>query len=131
MIQRIQSVYLFLAAIICIIFLFVPIATLDAGSVTPNDNTITSAISIACALLSFVAIFFYKDRKRQIRFCFIIIALLFVCLASAYFSLTRLDTDHTITAFIAIPLIAILFIYLAMRSIRKDEQLVKSMDRFR
>ncbi|MBC8046634.1 MAG: DUF4293 domain-containing protein [Fimbriimonadaceae bacterium] len=138
MIQRIQTIYLFLAAIICILFLMVPSAenaiegvVVEEFDFFARDNIYSAAISIAVAFLSFAAIFFYKNRKLQIRIAFISIALLFVLIAQTYYALTQSAEDYSITYFIATPFIAIVFLFLAIRSIRKDEALVKSMDRFR
>lgn len=130
MIQRIQTIYLFLAAIICIAFLFIPIAEAD-NIITANSNTISGALCIASGLLSLITIFLYKNRKLQIRLCLIIISLLVFELASIYYDVSQLSDEHTLKATIVTPLLAVIFLILALRGIRKDEQLVRSMDRFR
>ncbi|MFN0274859.1 MAG: DUF4293 domain-containing protein [Chitinophagales bacterium] len=131
MIQRIQSVYLLLAAIICVAFLFVPAGSNVSGDIIPEQNSISAALSIATAFLSLAAIFLFKNRKLQLRICFICIALLLVTMANVYSTITKPEGEHSISYFFATPLVAAILFFLASRAIRKDEELVKSMERFR
>jgi peptidoglycan/LPS O-acetylase OafA/YrhL len=131
MIQRIQSVYLLAAAFVSLASLFFPVASTDTKTLIVQNDVITCGVLIAVAILSAASIFLYKDRKLQLRLCFICIALVFIALAASYFTTTKIEETHTIHYLIAFPALSIVFLYLAMRAIRKDEALVRSMDRFR
>ena len=135
MIQRIQTVYLFLAAVLNISVFFTPIY-----GHAMNDPAQWIGIGFAISLtLSFViaggAIFLYRNRNLQIRVVktgtyIQIVALGFA--AGILFSLggfgTFLWQEVLSSGLIAL---ALVFYWLAGRSIKKDEELVKSMDRIR
>lgn len=137
MIQRIQS--LFIAVIIicgcCLwIFPFVsyegypPLLMRKPADILPIANYLS-------VLLAFVCLFLYKNRKLQIRFCHIIMAvnaiLFFVMM---FFTNQLFDHDFEKAKFLFsayLPLVAIVAAYFASRYIKKDEELVRSADRIR
>jgi vacuolar-type H+-ATPase subunit I/STV1 len=155
MIQRVQSIWLFLAVVtlICLFFLPLLTKTVDGNSYgvytsgihTENEATDVSVsgvefavipitLSIGAILLSFGAIFFYKNRRLQKNI--ILAAILFIiALAASCFYIGQdlpggtIGTSVTIGTFL--PLLATVFCLLAIRGIRKDEQLLKSADRLR
>ncbi|SDS30199.1 protein of unknown function [Polaribacter sp. KT25b] len=143
MLQRIQSIYLFLASIISggLIFVFYlwntlkeQIFVLDLFS---NEEIILKVIPFmffASAILSLVTIFLFKDRKLQFVLGRIIILInLFLLGLLIYLSLTlpgeNAVSEKGIGMFL--PILVILLIVLANRAIKKDEDLVKSVDRLR
>ena len=65
MIQRIQSVYLALAAILSIVVLFMPIY----NDVKGLDELLVAVPAVIVALLSVFAIFQFKDRMKQLKIC--------------------------------------------------------------
>lgn len=156
MIQRIQSIYLFAAAALMTLTLFLPMATLTApdGSETilrglPSDGitnpqtpvllaqpvSLTIALSLS-ALLPLIAIFLYRKRSLQIKFCIAELVLLVLSLALAAFHvdvLCRLLETHLWRLGIAavLILISLILIIFALRAVIRDERLVKSLDRFR
>jgi hypothetical protein len=105
------------------------------GADFPTWGVLTFAI--ASALLAFVNIFVYKKRKVQIKICYIIALLIVVyyitgiVYAGAYAG--KINNDYTINIQfgIALPVIALIFDLLAVSRIKKDEKLVKSLDRIR
>ena len=129
MLQRIQTIWIFLA-IIGAIFLF--IAGQDFSVFGP-----VPFISVACVilvLLGFLSILSYKDRKRQIQLnniSLIINALLRGLLA--YWLLTLSGGINFPEKGIepVFPLLSIVCLLIANVYIRKDERLVKSVDRLR
>lgn len=154
MIQRIQSVYLLLVAILMGITAFSPLLVLREGSdlldfysygIIPQDTDLNfvvkhtyGVISMAglSALLAFVNIFLYKKRKVQIRIGYLtslLIVLFYVTLATYfYFIGNRYGADLTgIYYGIVLPVIALILNLLAIRKIKKDEKLVRSLDRIR
>ena len=129
MLQRIQTVWIFLA-ILSAVFLFVTGQDFSLFGPVPF-------ISVACVMLvlfGFISILSYKDRKRQIQLnniSMIINALLLGLLA--YWLLTLpggIDFPEKGIEPV-FPLLAIICLLIANVYIRKDERLVKSVDRLR
>ncbi|MFT5724790.1 MAG: glucan phosphoethanolaminetransferase (alkaline phosphatase superfamily) [bacterium] len=90
----------------------------------------------ASALLSFISIFLYKNRKLQLRLVFGIIVLTVVVFAAMYlFSFgnhyTDVDTQRSILMGSIIPIASLILALMAYRRIDKDEKLVRSLDRIR
>jgi ATP/ADP translocase len=87
------------------------------------------------AILSAVSIFMYKNRIRQMRW--VNNAMIFQLMASGtgvgvFFTLGRIGTHLTGEAIgLGLLVLAVLFQLMANASIKKDERLVKSMDRIR
>ena len=143
MIQRIQSLYLLLAALIAggLVFL-VNLWTTIKGSIAVtdlflSDSFLQKIIPISffvSALLSFVAIFLFK--KRELQFVLgrlnILVNLILLSLL-IYLSLTlpgeAAVSEKGIGMFL--PILVILVLVLANKAIKKDEDLVKSVDRLR
>lgn len=129
MLQRIQTIWIFLA-IIGAIFLFITGQDFSLFGPVPF-------ISVACVilvLLGFLSILSYKDRKRQIQLnniSLIINALLLGLLA--YWLLTLSGGINFPEKGIepVFPLLSIVCLLIANVYIRKDERLVKSVDRLR
>lgn len=93
-------------------------------------------IGILSAVLAFITIFLFKNRKRQIMLCKInifLIVLYYVTMgvyANAGIEKFGLIYD-SIQFGLALPLIAIILNVLALSKIKKDEKLVRSLDRIR
>ena len=129
MLQRIQTVWIFLA-ILGAVFLFVTGQDFSLFGPVPF-------ISVACVMLvlfGFISILSFKDRKRQIQLnniSVMINALLLGLLA--YWLLTLpggIDFPEKGIEPV-FPLLAIICLLIANVYIRKDERLVKSVDRLR
>ncbi|MDY0780282.1 DUF4293 domain-containing protein [Tenacibaculum sp. IB213877] len=143
MIQRIQSIYFLLAGIISGgVSLLVSLWTNSKGSVFITDLFFGSSITeklipilfFCSALLSVVTIFLFKNRKLQFvmgRINILINLLLLGVLIylSQTLSGEALVSEKGIGMFI--PSIIILLLFLANKAIKKDEDLVKSVDRLR
>ena len=155
MLQRIQTIWLFLAtaAIFCL-FLFPFIQFIDADGTAKvlkatgvyqslNGQVVQTkpflALTIATVILGlvpFAIIFFYRNRKKQITICYITILLIlaysfwFVQISKQEIGGITLDFQNYGLGVI-LPSLAILFVILALRGIRNDEKLIKSADRLR
>lgn len=152
MIQRKQSLFLLLTALMALIFLsgdyltFVDISggnyILDFGGLhyyngekTGTYFLILPIIAIIIPVLSLIIIFLYKNRILQIKLTKILLGfeLIFI-LATIVISLSLIkQLDITLNSWYKclIPLFQLIFSVLALRSIRKDDELVKSYDRIR
>lgn len=135
MIQRIQTVFLALTAILNLSVYFTPIY-----EKAMNDPQLWIGLGLAISLLiamglSIICIFLYSDRNNQIVWVkraaiFQIIAFGFC--VGVLFSLGGIGTylwDEALGT--ALVLFGLIFQILAMRYIKKDEDLVRSMDRIR
>lgn len=154
MIQRIQSIYLLLSGILIGLLFFFPLADFvnSAGSSyifryrglyqlsgeteTLVMFTIPLAIMLLIStLLSLISIFLYKRRSLQMKLSMVNIVLLFASMAIiAYYaviSFSRYGVNADYTIFATMPIIALILHVMAFYAIRRDERLVKSIDRIR
>jgi uncharacterized membrane protein YiaA len=136
MLQRIQTIYLFLAALISgVLIFFVSLWSNEAGeSVFVEEVLIAMGLFLGSAVLSFISIFLFKNRKLQFVLGRINILLNFFLLGVfVYWSLTvpgEMEiSEKGIGMFV--PVLSIVFLVLANKAIKKDEDLVKSVDRLR
>jgi len=157
MIQRIQSLFLILAAAAVILMFFFPISCFYSETLgnykllanglkcmDPDPKIHTSAMFILPLLalvvvsagLSLLTVFLYKNRQMQFKvlaFNILISIVLVIVILLFYMNtvqkLTGIPPVYEFGAFC--PLISLLFLVLANRYIRKDENLVKSADRLR
>ncbi|MEM9918188.1 MAG: DUF4293 domain-containing protein [Bacteroidota bacterium] len=147
MIQRIQSVFLLLAAASAFCLLAFPFASTSEvvansanfsdGLFNLQDNIGMMVLFIAAGALALISIFLYSNRKRQLligRFAIIANVIGLILAFAIYYN----DSD-SIAETVAIndeaglymPIVFLVFALLAQRFINKDEKLVKSMDRLR
>ena len=137
MIQRIQTVYLILAFVSTSILLFlVPLWTLSDGKdfyfMQSQVYTIIMGLITAMTLLSIVS---YKKRQNQFVIGRLNIILNLILLGLFVYRSLNLSgetpavSEKGIGMFL--PVIAIVLLVLANKAIKKDEDLVKSVDRLR
>jgi len=141
MIQRIQSIWLLLAGVAGLLTYKLPIwtGTLQDGTFKNflgTENLLYFAATIATVLLAFFAIFQFKNRKTQKSMAGIGILLSILLIGLEIWIINDYKTTHdfkqTSWKFGAImPILMLIFFYLAIQGIRKDEKLIKSLDRLR
>ncbi len=140
MIQRQQTLWLLLAAIAASLTFKFPFATgerlientamkklieLNAG-----DNFYALILTIASVIIATITIFLFKDRKMQLKLC--IIGLLISIGTLAVYILEMKKLISGIPAIWALlPVAVIVSYFMSFRLIRKDEKLVKSLDKLR
>ncbi|MCH2197921.1 MAG: DUF4293 domain-containing protein [Flavobacteriales bacterium] len=156
MLQRIQTVYLLLAVISLVVVFFVDIAhfadaagiesELSLYKITNGNGEIgkveygmlpVALIAVTAAIL-FATILQYRNRNVQskiIRMCYVLLLLCVVAIwyftDQNYWSLEIAEPQFSYSIGFFMPFVAFAFTFLASRGIRKDEQLVKSLDRIR
>lgn len=139
MLQRIQSVWLLLAAIFAAVTFSVsfyvgalPDATGIATTTQLNakTNLLLTVLTVFAGGIALVDIFMFSNRKLQLRMA--ILGLVFtVALLAVYILQVRKFTSGSF-ALACIIHFGILVLYiLAIRGIRHDEKLIKSLDRLR
>jgi len=154
MIQRIQTLYLLIAAILLGALFFVPFAQIAAkdGAIYRADllginpeginkpelfpfNWLILLIWGVSMILLVATIFLFKNRKMQIRLSIIDSIVSLILTGLIYLKIwsvaKQLSGTYAFTVYLVFPVIAAILIYLATRAIRKDELLVRSVDRIR
>jgi hypothetical protein len=155
MLQRIQSVYLFLAALAIFALYLFPLAHNVYINNIPSTIKITgiyqdvngqqahtqifvalTAVTAIIALIPIVVIFLYKNRKQQIAFCY---SAILVVIGYSYWLAQTVKgaTDGATLNLenfgigILLSSISIVLLIAAAKAIQRDEKLVKSVDRLR
>jgi glucan phosphoethanolaminetransferase (alkaline phosphatase superfamily) len=158
MIQRIQSVFLLVAAVASILLFFLPLAGfynelegnyklylftvkyLDPDPKLAFNSYFTLPLvffAVVNLVLSLSALFFYKNRMLQKKLCtFNILSIIVMLMVFFFFyistlrTMTQAEPEYSLPGMV-MPLISLAMLILASRAIRKDDALVKSADRLR
>lgn len=153
MIQRIQSLFLFIVFDLQILLLLLPVSeyAVDGkpivnyflsgfqpeGIVTVNIFLTTMIYIFSCVLIviPLITIFLFKKRILQMRFCIINFILLIGFQVLLFWFCWNTGNELKAVFGYKIPLIfpfiSAILSYLAFNSIRKDEKLIRSIDRIR
>jgi len=136
MLQRIQTVYLLISFIATGVLPFVfPLWTLTNGQdFYFMGNLAFVALFGFSTTLSLVSIMTYKKRKNQFVMGRLNIILNFILLGLFVYRSLNLSGETAVSEKgigMFLPIISIVFLSLANRAIKKDEDLVKSADRIR
>jgi Domain of unknown function (DUF4293) len=138
MIQRQQTLWLLLAslaALLCFIFPFVIGKVLVEGvekdkAIKAGSGFLLMIFTGASLLLSSITIALYKDRKFQMKLCLLGILIGIVIIILYIAEMNKL-TKSTLALFSVLPFAIVIGYMMAFRNIRKDEKLVKSLDKLR
>jgi hypothetical protein len=158
MLQRIQTLYLAIAALASILVFFFPLANyyhefegnykFFIYGIQPMDpepkvafhqffTLPLMAMVVASFIFSMATIMVFKKRTLQVRLCafnvltnIVLILVIFFFYASRIKTLTLIEPEYNYPGMV-MPLVSLLFLMLANRAIRKDEALVRSADRLR
>jgi len=155
MIQRIQSLFLFLVFASSLAAFFFPIASFwgdlyviklgvlgieeqFAYDAVWPDTILLPVILGLTALLAFITIFLYKRRLVQMRLIRFDLLLNIVYLALIFFyyvpdleTITDTSADYISEPGIYLSIVSVVLLILANRFIKKDEKLVRAADRLR
>lgn len=144
MIQRIQTLFLTIAAGLLISMFFTPMVRFVGDSATTipfvavamaKGFTLTTIFQIVCTVLSVTVIFLYKNRIRQIRLCNLntIILIGYQIILAVYFfqRASKLGEDALFTVPCIFPICAAILTFIGMRYIARDEALVMASTRLR
>lgn len=161
MIQRIQSVFLLLLVLSMVAMLFLPLwaktdATTgeevvltawniksympaDAAEGTPVKSAIAiGMLAIAAAVIALYEIFQFKNRLNQMKLGLLNTLVLAALLGTSFYyaayvgaELVKADNNGAYEAGFYFPMLGLLLNALANRFIKRDEDLVRSVDRLR
>ncbi|MDT0555978.1 DUF4293 family protein [Patiriisocius hiemis] len=136
MLQRIQTIYMLLAILALVaLYVWFPVVADAAGLPVIDKNNplmigciVAGAIVIAAAILNF--------KKRQLQFVLNRVGILinFVLLGVFVYKSLTLSGETLVSEKgigVLLPIISIVFLVLANKAIKRDEDLVKSVDRLR
>ena len=157
MIQRIQTIWLLLAAVILLgLFVFPYLNYIDlvglgkklfvTGSYSSVNNEavkqesfiLQSIATVVLAIIPFTTIFLYNNRKLQLKLIYLEIVLIALFGIWIYLSASSIlatisqsvGAQNIGVGFFLLP-ISIIFLAMAIGGIRNDEKLIKSADRLR
>ncbi len=145
MIQRKQTIWLLLAVVLNVFAVFTDIyrwtektASGDVQHELKVNNHYPSLILLIAAIsLPSVAIFMFANRKKQLG---VTAMAMVACMSAISMNLARVSSTTKDIAAAAngtywigaiLPLVAVVFLVLAIIGIKSDDKLVKSMDRLR
>ena len=153
MIQRKQSLWLLVAALLNAgVFLFdyykyqttvlkqlldkqVPVA--NPGSLRVSNDFLLMLVALVMILLPLVTIFMFKKRKQQILMTYVSILAVIAFTGIVLMRVNSIAKNAIIAGSesysigVVLPVISLVFMVLAIIGIRKDDKLVKSVDRLR
>jgi hypothetical protein len=155
MIQRIQTLYLIGVVIFMTLMIFLPIASFYDDSkafyqlfgngllkheantyLLIERNNLLMISTYLIFLLTIVSIAFFKNRSLQIKLCWLLLAGLIVLFGLNFYYYKQYIIHYSFVRYnmsliASMPLIGIVLTYLAIIRIKKDDDLVKSIDRLR
>jgi len=137
MIQRIQTIYLLLTFLITgVLLFFIPLWTLNNGKAFyfMQDQVYTVLLGLS-TMLTVISIISYKKRQNQFVMGRLNIILNLILLGLFVYRSLNLSGEAVTVSEKGIgmflPIVAIVLLVLANKAIKKDEDLVKSVDRLR
>lgn len=152
MIQRKQTIFLLIAVILTIVCLCLPIGNIMAENTFGDKSVIYNlwitsadgnhslsvwplfAILLITCPIALIAIFTYRNRITQSRFCMFNILLVlgwYVVYAMIILNLQESGNEIKISFPVILPLISMILYFMARKAILADEALVRSADRIR
>jgi heme/copper-type cytochrome/quinol oxidase subunit 4 len=136
MLQRIQSLWLLLAATCAFISLKVPYYSgtnhegIPSYKLLGTENFYLMLLTIAVAVLALITIFLYKNRTLQLRLCILGI-LLEALLIFLYYLEVKKFSDGTYSLTALLHGLIVLFFFLAARGINNDNKIIRDSNRLR
>ncbi|MBR1476042.1 MAG: DUF4293 domain-containing protein [Muribaculaceae bacterium] len=142
--QRWQSVFLFLAAIAMAVFTFMPVMGLiaDDGNISLSalgcgENGVCSylLLTLDCLIvvMLLVTIFKYRDLKLQQRLCKvnILLTVALIMTIAVMWLMQRGQAIAVLTPWVALPFVALFFTMWASGRIKADRKLLSDSERIR
>ena len=130
MIQRIQSIYLLVAVISMILVSFKVHVYTANERVYAQDHIEMFILTIVVTIFSLLSLFLFKNRKFQMKLIRLTVLIEMIIWVRLFilFNQCKVVLNNSFLILIAITLIALIMAY---RSVKKDDDLVRSVDRIR
>lgn len=139
MIQRKQTLWLLLSAVSSGLTFKFPFYSgvvapgttgVEGPELTATDNIYLILLTVLILGLSVVTIFLFKDRKKQIQLS-ILGLLASLGLIAVYWMYSQNFATGTIAIWAILTLLIVIGFFFAIQGIRKDQKLIKDLDRLR
>ena len=131
MIQRIQSIYLLIAVISMTLISFkVPIYYLNETLFMAQDDTKIFVLTIVGALFSLLGLFMFKNRKFQMKLIRLTVLIQMIIGIRMFMLFFKFEVVLN-NSFLFIMVFTLITLILAYRGVKKDDDLVRSIDRIR
>lgn len=157
MIQRIQSLFLVLAVLLNVAGLFLPLWSGGTGEMAQTvsglsveesgesvmfmdhqQSTMTTAhtafvvLAVTSSVWLLIVIFQFNNRQKQMRWTFVGMLLICVQILALVLLTMQIKAANAGPEYGGLaPVLALVFAWMAARQIKKDEDLVRSVDRIR
>ena len=133
MIQRIQSLYILLYIVIKCFLLYMSLSYKSLFHFFINKVDIFSSVLILLIFFSIVTLLSFKKRKTQIKLMYFLITLqLLFMISISIFTYMKVDSLNFLQNYQTILcIIGLLLLLLCLRGIKKDQNLIDSIDRIR
>lgn len=129
MIQRIQSLYL-----VCVLFVQLAVMFFAQEAYLKIQQVQSSQLQaghLSISALLLVILFMYKKRSAQLRLTIVGVGFILLKLSWGLYGISVTDFNFNTDFGIVLDLFSIMLLLLAHRAIRRDEALVRSIDRIR
>ena len=131
MIQRIQSIYFLVAVISMTLISFkVHVYTLNDKMFMAQDDTKMFVLTIVGAIFSLLGLFMFKNRKFQMKLIRLTVLIQMIIGIRIFMLFNKFEVvlNNSFLFLLAFTLIALIMAY---RGVKKDDDLVRSVDRIR
>ena len=131
MIQRIQSIYLLIAVISMTLISFkVPIYYLNETLFMAQDDTKLFVLTIVGALFSLLGLFMFKNRKFQMKLIRLTVLIQMIIGIRMFMLFIKFEVVLN-NSFLFLMVFTLITLIMAYRGVKKDDDLVRSIDRIR
>lgn len=131
MIQRIQTVYLLIASVAFALLSFkFPFWRLNEEFLYAQNDNKLYLLLVSLFVFSIIGVFLFKNRTVQMKLIRLSILIEFVVVVRLFLTYRELNTPLDAKVFFLL-MSAFVALLLAYRGVKKDENLVRSVDRIR
>ena len=133
MIQRIQSLYILFYIINNCFLLYMSSNDIKFSNFFSEKKDIDFLLLILANIFSVVILFNYRNRKTQIKLLFLTILIQLIILMSIIVLACKASNSikYLLNQEVILYLLGLVFLFLSLRGINKDQKLIDSIDRIR
>ena len=131
MIQRIQSIYLLVAAISMSLISFkVTVYTLNETLFMAQDDTKMFILTIVGAIFCFLGLFMFKNRNFQMKLIRLTVLIQMIIGIRIFMLFNKFEVVLN-NSFLFLMTFTLIALIMAYKGVKKDDDLVRSVDRIR
>jgi len=135
-IQRVQTLYLLISAVLMILFITViPVGHIGSEPIMSYKITPVLIVSILAAILILIDIFLFKNLKNQMRVCrisMLLVAATEAVIAVCYYAMPEFEPVMPALIWpVAFPVCSFIFLMLALSGMKRDHKVLTDYDHFR